>query len=228
MTRLYRLLSPGIVFAALGLVVLANSKWSWFQFRGGLAIIGLYALALQIVLSALLISAIDDLSGSSPWHFAGRRVGKLIRISTQPVSFRRSLAEFYRRPFWPVFLLGFGLAASLSAVAAGVFHETTLTADYVSAAFGMHRSETLLGALLVLGAAFLWWRGGAPSYFGWVIGVCLATVAGQVVFVYWTNTSRTVMSWGGVMIGLCLLRLLVLGIGLVWGTRARAAPGAAT
>src|ERR1700694_3315596 len=104
MARLYRLLSPGIIFTILGLIVLAAGKWPWFHLRGGLVTVGLYALALQIVLSALLIAAIDDLSGGGLWHRVGRGTGELLKISTRPISFSRGLVEFYRRPFWPAFL----------------------------------------------------------------------------------------------------------------------------
>jgi len=214
MARLYRLLSPGIIFTILGLIVLATGIWPWFHLRGGLVTVGLYALALQTVLSALLISAIDDRSGSGLWHRVGRPAGELLKISARSISFSRALIEFYRRPFWPAFLLGFGLAASLSAFSVGVFQETTSVADYVES-LGMRHSEALLGVVLVLGAVLLWWRGGR-SYFGWVIGVCLAAATGQVVFAAGTIFNQTVVSWGGLMIGLCLLRLLVLGIAHVW------------
>lgn len=221
MTRLYRLLSPGIIFALFGLIVFAGGNRSWLQLRGALTTVGLYAFACQIVLSALLISAIDDLSGSSPWHLVGRGSGALLRISARPISFWRALAEFYRRPFWPLCLLGFGLAASLSAFAVGIFQEANAGAfDYISPALGMERSEALLGAVLVLGAVLLWWRGGA-SYFGWVIGVCVATAVGQLVFVANVNPGRTLLSWGGVMLGLCLLRLLVLAAAPAWRARLR-------
>ena len=224
MNRLYRLLSPGIIFGILGLAVFVYGKWSWFQLRGGLVTVGLYALALQIVLSALAISAIDDLSGRSLWHRVGG-TGKLRKISARPTSFPRALAEFYLRPFLPAFLLGFGLAASISAFAAGVFHQTSHANDFVYVFAGIYpqRSEALLAVILVLGAAFLWWRGGV-SYFGWVIGVCLATVVGQLVFVGGTIIYTTVVSWGGLMIGLCLLRLLVLATTLVWRTRFSSRP----
>jgi hypothetical protein len=218
-SRLYRLLSVGIVFAVIGLIVFGDGQWSWFQLRGGLTTLGLYALACQIVLSALVISAVDDLSGSSPWHLVGRGSGALLRISARPVGFWRALAEFYRKPFWPVCLLGFGLAASISAFAVGLFQEDNPTEfDFVSVAFGMMRSEALLGSLLGIGALLLWWRGGA-SYFGWVIGVCVATALGQVVFVADVNPPRTVVSWGGVLIGLCLLRLLGLAAAAAWRAR---------
>lgn len=220
MTRLYRLFSPGIVFFILGLFVVAYGNWNWFEVRGGLTTFGCYVLALQIVLTALLIFGIDDLSGGGLWHRVGRGTGELLRISARPISFWRALVEFYRRPFWPAFLFGFGLAASLSAFAAGVFQEkTSLVPDYTFfVRLGMHRSEALLGAILLLGAAFLWWRGSA-SYFGWVIGVCLATMAGQLLFVYSTNNGLTAESWGGFMIGLCLLRLLALAAARVLHTR---------
>jgi hypothetical protein len=210
MARLYRLLSPGIVFATLGIVVFSVSKLSWFQVRGGLMTIGLYALAIQIVLSALLIAAIDDLSGSGLWHRVGRGTGKL-GISARPISFSRGLVEFYQRPFWPACLAGFGLGASLSVLIVGSFHETGTTPDFAFQSLGIFRSEAVLGLILIFVAALLWWRGGR-SYFGWVIGMVLATVIGQMVFVPKTDAGATIAGWGGLMIGLCLARLLVLGM----------------
>jgi len=225
MARLYRLLAPGFVFACLGLVVLLAGKWSWFHLRGGLTTAGLYALALQIVVSALLISAIDDLSGGGPallWHRAGRGTGELLDISARPIKFSRGLMEFYTRPFWPAFLLGFGLGASLSAIAAGVFGEGSSLAPAISLGeVTIHWSEAALGVVLVLGAALLWWRGGR-SYFGWVIGICLATALGQIVFVHFTAVYLTLAGWGTVAAVLCLVRLLGLWAARV--RRARAGP----
>ena len=180
---------------------------------------GFYALACQIVLSALVVSAVDDLSGSSPWHLVGRGSGALLRISARPVGFWRALAEFYRKPFWPVCLLGFGLAASISAFAVGLFQEDNPTEfDFVSVAFGMMRSEALLGSLLGLGALLLWWRGGASVLWlgHWRVrghGARPGGVRGR------RDTPRTVVSWGGVLIGLCLLRLLGLAAAAAWRAR---------
>jgi hypothetical protein len=206
MAHLCRLLSPGVVFTSLGAIVLAIGEWNWFQLRGGLVTLGLYALALQIVLSALLTSSINDLSGGDRWHRADR--------SARPIN-SRGLVEFYRRSFLPALLLGFGLGASLTALTVGSFHETGLEPDYLLERFGMHRSEAAIGLVLFLGAALLWWHGGS-SYFGWVIGVGLATVLGQAVFVPGTDIAGTVLSWGGLIVVLCLLRLLALGGAHVW------------
>jgi hypothetical protein len=225
-TRLYRLLSPGLSFAAIAVLVFAEGQWFPTQFRGGLTTLGLYAFAGQLLVSALLVSAIDDMSGSSPWHLVGRGSGALLRISARPVSFQRALAEFYRRPFWPVLLLAFGLAASLSTFAVGIFQEDNRTVNddiFVSVGLDMARSEALLGTVLVCGAALLWWRGGA-SYFGWVIGVCLATMLGELVFTAYVNPESTATNWAGVMIGLCLFRLLALAAAHAWRTRFRSEP----
>jgi hypothetical protein len=214
MARLIRLLSPGIAFFGLGVIVLVAGKWPWFHLRGGLVTVGLYSLALQIVLSAVLISAIPDRAGRGVTfgHLGGRAAGGIIDISDQPISFSRALVEFYRRPFLPLLLLGFGLGASLSALLVGSFHEDSPVRDLMFGSLGMRRSEAVLGVILVVGAAFLWWRGGRGGYFGWTIGMSIAIVFGQVVFVLGTNARETIASWGGLMIGLCLLRLLALGI----------------
>jgi hypothetical protein len=227
MARLYRLLSPGLSFAMIGLVVLALGQWFWILFQDRFTIVGIYAFAGQVLFSALLVSAIDDLSGSSPWHLVGRGTGALLRISARPVSFRRALAEFYRLPFWPVCLLGFGFAASLTTFAVGIFQETNLpvNADNIPIIAGIYmvRSEVLLASVLVLGAALLWWRGSA-SYFGWVIGICLATMLGQIVFAANVNPGVTALSWAGGMTGLCLLRLLAFAAVHVWRTWFRSGP----
>jgi hypothetical protein len=225
-TRLYRLLSPGLSFAAIGLIVLALGEWFWIQFQDRLTIVGIYAFIGQVLLSALLISAIDDLSGSIPWHLVGRGTGALLRISARPVSFRRALAEFYRLPFWPIFLLGFGFAVSLTTFAVGIFQESSSAAtDFIPiiAGIDMAQSEALVGSVLFLGAALLWWRGNA-SYFGWVIGVCLATMLGEIVFVANVNPGVTALSWAVGMIGLCLLRLLGFAAVHVWRSWFRLGP----
>src|SRR5579862_6619664 len=143
--RLYRLLSPGLSFMFVGLAVLGDGWWNWFQLPGGLLTVGLYALALQVVLSALLIFAIDDLSGGGAWHLAGRGGGELVRISTRPISFWRALADFYWCPLLPALMLAFGLGASISAIAVGGFREQIFAADYVFHSLGMFRSEAALG-----------------------------------------------------------------------------------
>lgn len=225
MARLRRLLSPGITFAIIGALVFVTDQWSWFHLRGGLTTIGLYALAIQILLSAVLLSAIDDLSGDGsalPRRRSGRGAGGLIAISTRPVSFSRVLVEFYRRPFLPIFLLGFGLAASLSAFLVGFFQEPSVVDDLVGGSLGIHQSEAAMGVVLALGAGLLCWRG-SRGYFGWVIGVTLATAIGQILFVPYTSVHRTVTGWGYFMVGLCLLRLIVLGV--AWLIRGESSPG---
>jgi hypothetical protein len=216
MARLLRLFIPGIVFAILGLITFGAGKWPWFHVRGGLTTIGLYALALQIVLSALLIFAIDDLSGGGPalLRRSSRGTSGLVDISARPISFSRALLESYRRPFLPVFLFGFGLAASLSVLAVGSFQEHSMPHDFLFGSLGIQRSELVLTAVLVLGAGLLWW-GGGRGYFGWVIGVAMATAIGQIVFVPYTNVHRTLEGWGSLMLGLCVLRLIVLAVVLL-------------
>ena len=211
MARLYRLLSPGLSFMVVGVIVLCEGHWNWFRLRGGLLTVGLHALALQVVLSALLIFAIDGLSDGGLLHLAGRSPDGMVGISTRPISFSRALLDFYRRPFLPAFLLGFGLGASISAIAVGLFREDSFPYDYVFVGLGMHRSEATLGGILLVGAALLWWRGGA-AYFGWVIGMVLATALGQAAFVPSTNFLLTTGSWGGVALALCLPRLVAFGI----------------
>jgi hypothetical protein len=83
--------------------------------------------------------------------------------------------------------------------------------DFVLTGLSMRRSEAVLGVILILGAALLLWRGGF-EYFGWTIGMGIAIVIGQVVFTLVTNVRETIVGWGSLMIGLCLLRLLVLPI----------------
>jgi hypothetical protein len=98
-----------------------------------------------------------------------------------------------------------------------LFQEATAPSDYLYVGLGMHRSEATLGAILLLGSAFLWRRG--RSYFGWSIGVSLATVLGQIAFVPDTNIFLTAASWASVAIALCVLRIVAFGIGHAWRVR---------
>src|SRR5215467_14203578 len=142
MAHLCRLLAPGVVFTSFAVFFLAASEWNWFQLRGGLVTLGLYALAFQIVLSALLTSSINDLSGSDYLHRPD--------ISARPFS-STGLVDFYQRSFLPTLLLGFGLGASLTTLAVGSFHDTGLEPYFLFERFGMLRSEAALGFVLILG-----------------------------------------------------------------------------
>jgi hypothetical protein len=163
--RLYRLLSPGILFASVGLAVLLVSGWPWFQMRGGLATTGGLAFALQFVLSMVALSAIDDLAHSSTPAFAGGRAGRgsggLIEISTRPISFSQAFLELHRRTFWPAFLVAFGAGATLSALVAGAFRDYSPVP--VLSKFGTNRTEVILGVMLVVGAIILWGGVAAPT-----------------------------------------------------------------
>src|SRR3954470_16455807 len=121
MQRVGRLWSPAFAFSVIGLAGVVTAPLPGFQLRGGIRTSGLYVLALQLVVSALAVSVINDiwdprlteLRPERPWQAKGR-----IR-DEGPVRFRRALWHFYLWHPLPAALLACGLSISLSLVAIG-------------------------------------------------------------------------------------------------------------
>lgn len=157
-------------------------------FRGGLAGGGLYVLALQLVVSALAISAIDDsrdpqlVDPAAESRWPARRSAP----GTATFRLRRALWHFHLRHFLSACLLAWGLTTSLSMVAIGVLDrgggpgvdgtfDSALPADRVRA------SEPAPGAVPLLTVLLTLRQRGAGRY-GWVVGFATAVVTAQMTF----------------------------------------------
>ena len=226
--RTYRLLAPGLVFAAVGVLVLWLGTSPSVQFRGGLTVAGLYALAGQVVLSLLAIACIDDFGDSR--RSAGRRsfaptITGQRDTSLQRLTFSQALTQFYLQSPLAMGLLAFGLGASLSAIVDGALSDWDFTRR------GYHPSELVLGAVLVAGAIFLAVAGGragsVSGYMGWCVGFVVAAVVGQEQFIPETDRSPTASTWTKLVVVLCLARVVLWAVmkGIGWlRHRSRPAP----
>jgi hypothetical protein len=228
--RTYRLLAPGLVFTAVGVLVLWLGPSPHFQLRGGLAMAGVFALVLQIVVSLFIITSIDDLGERR--HDAGRRslapalTGQR-DASLQRVTFPQAVAQFYLQSAAAMALFAFGLGASLSAIVDGRL------ADWDFTDRGYHPSEIILAALLVAGAVFLAVAGTRAGYiggyFGWCVGFAFAAVLGQERFIAETDEGSTLSTWIQLVVVLAVARILLWAVvkGVGW-LRHRSRPAAAT
>ena len=217
--RTYRLLVPGLVFTAVGALLLWLGPSPRFQLRGGLAMAGVFALVLQVVVSLFVITSIDDLGERR--HDGGRRslapaVTGQRDASLQRLTFPQAVAQFYLQSAAAMALFAFGLGASLSAIIDGRLADQDFTDS------GYHPSEIVLAALLVAGAIFLavvGTRAGCiGGYFGWCVGFAFAAVLGQQRFISETDEGSTVSTWFKLVVTLAVARILLWAVvkGVGW------------
>jgi FtsH-binding integral membrane protein len=221
--RTYRLLAPGVVFTAIGVLVLWLAPSSTFQLRGGLTMAGVFALVLQVVGSLFVITSIDDLgehrrdNGRRSRALTGQRDASL-----QRVAFPQAVAQFYLQSAVAMTLLSFGLAVSLTAIVDG----TLTNQDFTDS--GSHPSEVVLAVLLVAGAVFLAVAGTRAGYlggyFGWCIGFALGAGIAESRFLE-SDDGSTVSTLTALAVLLSAARLVLWAIvkGIGWW-RARSRP----
>lgn len=201
--RLYRLSAPAAAFALLGLLLLLLGPLPYFMLRGGLASIGGYTIALQIVLSLFLISFIDDFQDQESRR--GRSVATLDPVDTA-FDFRRALLHFYlRKPFASLFL-AFGIAVSLTTVAIGVL-------DYPLGPWRIptaevYPSELTLGVITLL-TTFVQLRTGGYGFFGWCLGLAAGCAFGQTELAPTVDVRPTLILWSGFGLGVGVAGLLI-------------------
>jgi hypothetical protein len=212
--RRRRLRSSAVAFSVLGLIGLSYAAQPGMAFRGGLAGVGLYLLTLQLVVSALAISAIDDSRDPQLMDPAGESRWR-IRPSTPGAAtfqLRRALWHFYLRHFLSASLLAWGLATSLSMIAIGVLDHgrspgtvgalaVALPADRVRA------SDLALGTVLLLTVLLTLRHRGAGRY-GWVVGFVTAVLIAQVSFNIGWDEEATAGYW--MLSGAALLTFLLV------------------
>ena len=180
-------------------------------FDGGLVATGLYVLALQLAMSALVMSAIDDLqdTDSGPEH------RWWARSSTQvPGAFRlrNALGHFYLSHPLPAGLLAFGLAISSSLIAIGAFDGSPGVG--VRDTFGsaldatlVRRSELFLGGVLLLTVLLVLRRRGLGRL-GWVVGFATGVVITKEALAFALTLASTTAAWA--LFSAALLTCLLL------------------
>jgi hypothetical protein len=226
MIRLWRLLAPGLTFAAVGLMWLLAWTQGWAFLRGGMVVAALWALAVQVVVSVLAVSAVDDLRKGTLWlgHLERPRKGSMVEISSRPTRLAAALRDFYRRPFLPVALLMFGAGLTLSGVAMGVL-EGAPTLDTHVGDVTTSPAEIAVGTLFALGAVAYLVAGGIGAFLGFVVGFAGALVLGQAVLAPDTIISATLPAWGGIVLASGIVGIVVKTVARA-ATRRRPAQGA--
>ncbi len=202
--RTYRLFAPGLAFGIVGVLVLWAGADDDYELRGGPVVSGVYGIAMQVVLSLLLLASIDDFGDRS----RARRMTPVAHglvdhynERAQSYGFAHALARFYLDLFAPMALLAFGVGATLSAIVDGALSSREFSG------WSLHPSEFAMGSILLVGAAFLLVKGTLGSFCGWCIGFAMATALGQGSFVEGTDDA-TVPAWGLFAAALCATRVL--------------------
>jgi hypothetical protein len=215
-----RLWSPALAFGTVGLLGIFAATLG-LQLHGGLVVEGLYALALQLVVSALALSAIDEFREpqlSEP-GLGGRRRARGAAPSARGARLPRALWHFHLARPLPAGLLGCGLAMSLTLVAVGVLDAGPGVG--VGSALGpalaqgtVSRSELALAALLALIVLLTLTQGGAGRY-GWVVGYTMGAALGQIGVTPIPDVIGTIIAWGelaGAMMACTALVSLARGL----------------
>ncbi len=216
MQRRHRLWAPAVAFCVLGLTLLVWTTRGDLDLHGGPVTGGLYTLALQIVLSAFLLSAIDDFRDPGLAERRPRR--RWYRLETAanagPLRIRQALWRFY---FWrpvPAFVLALGLGIPLAVVAIGALDglsDTGLAGGvYVPALEGQaYGSEVAMGLVLAAVALPLAWRR-ATGVIGWVTGFSTGVLLAQLAHQPGTDLTATVQGYtafGALLCGIWVARL---------------------
>lgn len=198
--RLGRLGAPALVCLLVGVVQVLDWRAGWSDLRGGPVSVGLYAAALQLVLSLLAVAVVDDLRPGATWGVRRRRRRLGWRdVATRPVGFARSFLAFYLRFFLPVAALSFGVGVSVTAVVFALLPWEVAVGD-------LYDITVVLGGLWLLGtAAMVAARAAPPAVAGFVAGFGLAAVCGHVLLLG-DGLRPSLESWGTVA-------LVVAGLG---------------
>jgi hypothetical protein len=175
MNRLYRLMSPAVTFPAIGTLLIFLAPRPNFRLHGGLITAGVYAVLVQLVLTALLLVGIDDLRGQRRGSNGG-----LLKAADPSYSLRGALAHFYLRRFTPAFLLAFGLGESAATIAIGIFDRPGVFSAHVGLLNAEVQPYELLVALLLLSIAIFMFRKGVLAYCGWCLGFGCGALLAQV------------------------------------------------
>jgi hypothetical protein len=217
MRRRLRLAAPAIAFATVGAILLVFGPSSEMRLKGGFATSGAYALALQLVLTLLLLAVIDDLQEPLPREQPAR--GHLLATGhVVSADIRRALLQFYLSNPLAALLLAFGLASSLGVLLTGLLDGVAYAPRLVDS--GLTRSAVTMGVLLVVTslAQLPARRAGFP---GWCVGFAIGSTLVQIQFVAGIDIERT---WRTALVTVVAL-LVLWGVAHVVAAVRGARPG---
>jgi hypothetical protein len=200
--RFYRAGSPAFAFAVVGGLFLWLVPTVLPPIVGELRGAALYALAVQVALTLLLLAAIDD--------FQDVRVPSAWRVTQSGFAVRRTVPRVYRTRALPALFLSFGVAVTVSAFVIALVDEGP-GHGYVHGTLVIRFSELVMtGVLLVTALAQLWRFGN--GYFGWCIGFAAGVACAEMRYSAGNVPESTFLGWAGYAAGLCLLGGVVAGV----------------
>ena len=200
--RFSRAGTPAFAFAVVGGLLLLLVPTVLPPIVGGLAGVAGYGLALQLVLTLFLLTAVDD--------FQDVRVPSSWRAVTESAfDLHRTIPRYYRTKPVPAAFLAFGVAATLAALVIGLV-DGGPTHGYLYGTLVVRVSVFTMAALLLL-TALVQVRRFGNGFFGWCTGFALGVAFAEIQFSAGTVVESTFLGWLGYAAGLCL----VAGVGLV-------------
>jgi len=194
-----RLGAPAAAFSVIGGVLLAVGTTSDLRMVGGFTTSGAYALALQIVLSLLLLAVIDDLREPPPMRAATRWGGRQVTINS---GLRSDLWQFYLGNPFASAALAFGLATSTGVLLSGLLDGSRMLDGAIA-------PSAAPMAVLMVATALAQLPGRALAFLGWCTGFAAGGVLTQIRFVPGIDVDRTSQLAIVLVITLILVRTVI-------------------
>ncbi len=194
-----RLAAPAAAFSAIGGVLLAVGTYTDLRMVGGFTTSGAYALALQIVLSLLLLAVIDDLREPPLMRATTRWGGRQVTINS---GIRSDLWQFYLGNPLASAALAFGLATGTGVLLSGLLDGSRMLGGAIAPSAGPM-------AVLMVATALAQLPGRALAFLGWCTGFAAGSALAQIRFVPGIDVDLTAQLAIVLVVTLMLVRMLI-------------------